>query len=158
MTHTPSRIGGELRDYTKLLAESREQALDRMAEQAIGLGADAVIMVRFQTSMVMSSASEMLAYQAANGIEVRVLRIVHRSGGDVGIAETELRLPEDRVCRHTARAPGCSWLSLVIYGSGSSSSPSDSWLLLAGPARVVTAVGRRRYSRMYESARGRGSR
>ena len=58
-------VGGELSDYTKLLAESREQALDRLAEQAVALGADAVVALRFQTSMVMNGASEMLAYGTA---------------------------------------------------------------------------------------------
>ncbi len=58
-------VGGELGDYTKLLGESREQALDRLAEQAVGLGADAVVALRFQTSMVMNGASEMLAYGTA---------------------------------------------------------------------------------------------
>ena len=58
-------VGGEIGDYTKLLAESREQALDRMAEQAIGLGANAVVAVRFSTSMVMGGAAELLAYGTA---------------------------------------------------------------------------------------------
>lgn len=58
-------IGGELADYTKLLAESREQALDRVVEQARDMGADAVVGLRFQTSMVMNGASEMLAYGTA---------------------------------------------------------------------------------------------
>jgi len=57
--------GGEIRDYTKLLAESREQALDRMAEQAVSLGANAVVAVRFSTSMVMGGAAELLAYGTA---------------------------------------------------------------------------------------------
>jgi len=46
-------VGGEITDYTKLLAESREQALDRMIERASELGADAVIGIRFMTSSVM---------------------------------------------------------------------------------------------------------
>lgn len=57
--------GGEIRDYTKLLAESREQALDRMADQAVSLGANAVVGVRFTTSMVMGGAAELLAYGTA---------------------------------------------------------------------------------------------
>ena len=58
-------VGGEIRDYTKLLAESREQAIDRMVEQAVSLGANAVIGVRFSTSMVMGGAAELLAYGTA---------------------------------------------------------------------------------------------
>ena len=58
-------VGGEVSEYTKLMAEAREQALDRMIEEARGLGADAVISVRFQTSMVMSGAAELLAYGTA---------------------------------------------------------------------------------------------
>jgi uncharacterized protein YbjQ (UPF0145 family) len=58
-------VGGEIRDYTKLLAESREQAIDRMVEQAVGLGANGVVGMRFSTSMVMSAAAELLAYGTA---------------------------------------------------------------------------------------------
>ncbi|MFP6685118.1 MAG: YbjQ family protein [Polyangiaceae bacterium] len=58
-------VGGEISDYTKLLAEAREQALDRMAEQARSLGADGVVAVRFTTSMVMGGAAELLAYGTA---------------------------------------------------------------------------------------------
>ena len=49
-------IGGEVSEYTKLMAEAREQALDRMVAQARELNADAILAVRFQTSMVMSGA------------------------------------------------------------------------------------------------------
>lgn len=62
-------VGGEITNYTKMMAESREQALDRMVEEAQGLGANAVIMVRFSTSMIMTSAAEMLAYGTAVVIE-----------------------------------------------------------------------------------------
>ena len=62
-------VGGEIRDYTKMMAESREQALDRMIEEAEQLGADAVINVRFATSRSMQSASEILAYGTAVLIE-----------------------------------------------------------------------------------------
>jgi uncharacterized protein YbjQ (UPF0145 family) len=62
-------VGGEISDYTKLLAESREQALDRMIERARELGADAVIGVRFMTSSVMQGAAELLAYGTAVRIE-----------------------------------------------------------------------------------------
>lgn len=62
-------VGGEIRDYTKMMAESREQALDRMIEEAEGLGANAIISVRFTTSMIMQSASEILAYGTAVIVE-----------------------------------------------------------------------------------------
>ncbi|MEE8470588.1 MAG: YbjQ family protein [Dehalococcoidia bacterium] len=55
-------VGGEITDYTKMLAESREQALQRMVEQAEEMGANAIVGTRFVTSMVMSGASELLAY------------------------------------------------------------------------------------------------
>ena len=57
--------GGEVRQYTKLMAESREQALDRMREDATRQGANAVICVRFITSEIMQSAAELLAYGTA---------------------------------------------------------------------------------------------
>ena len=58
-------VGGEIAEYTKLMGESREQAIDRMVAQADALGADAVICVRFTTSMVMSQAAEILAFGTA---------------------------------------------------------------------------------------------
>jgi uncharacterized protein YbjQ (UPF0145 family) len=58
-------VGGEIRDYTKLLAESREQAMDRMTAEAQRLGADAIIGVRFGTSMLMGGAAELLVYGTA---------------------------------------------------------------------------------------------
>lgn len=57
--------GGEIREYTKMLAEAREQAIDRMVEEAQVLGADAVVALRFQTAEVMSGAAEMLCYGTA---------------------------------------------------------------------------------------------
>ncbi len=57
--------GGEVYEYTKMLAEAREQAVDRMVEEAQALDADAIVGVRFQTSMVMSGAAEMLCYGTA---------------------------------------------------------------------------------------------
>ncbi len=57
--------GGEVHEYTKMLAEAREQAVDRMIEEAQALGADAVVGLRFQTSTVMSGAAEMLCYGTA---------------------------------------------------------------------------------------------
>ena len=62
-------VGGEVSDYTKMMAESREQALDRMVEDAENQGANAILQVRFATSMVMQSASEMLAYGTAVVVE-----------------------------------------------------------------------------------------
>lgn len=62
-------VGGEIRDYTKMMAESREQSIDRMVEEAKGLGANAIINVRFTTSMIMQNASEILAYGTAVIIE-----------------------------------------------------------------------------------------
>ncbi|MDX1389664.1 MAG: YbjQ family protein [Acidobacteriota bacterium] len=55
-------VGGEIEEYTKMMAESREQALDRMVSDATALGANAVIDVRFSTSYVMGMAAEILAY------------------------------------------------------------------------------------------------
>ena len=62
-------VGGEVSEYTKLLAESREQALDRMVEDARSLGANAVIEIRFTTSMLMGGAAELLAFGTAVVIE-----------------------------------------------------------------------------------------
>ncbi len=58
-------VGGEITEYTKLMADAREQAIDRMIADAERIGADAVINVRFTTSAVMQSASEILAYGTA---------------------------------------------------------------------------------------------
>tara|TARA_Y100000591_G_C21337019_1_gene453018 strand:- start:100 stop:420 length:321 start_codon:yes stop_codon:yes gene_type:complete len=58
-------VGGEIEEYTRLQAQSREQALQRMINDAENLGADAIINVRFTTSMLMQGASEMLAYGTA---------------------------------------------------------------------------------------------
>jgi len=58
-------VGGEINEYTKLMAESREQAIDRMVEEAQMLGADAIINVRFTTSMITQGAAELLAYGTA---------------------------------------------------------------------------------------------
>ena len=57
--------GGEIKEYTEMLAESREIALKRMREKAETLGADAVINVRFMTSAIMGGAAEILAYGTA---------------------------------------------------------------------------------------------
>ena len=58
-------VGGEIIEYTKLLAEAREQALDRMIANAQREGADAIVCVRFTTSMVMANCAEILAYGTA---------------------------------------------------------------------------------------------
>lgn len=58
-------VGGEITEYTILLAKSRDQAIERMLRDAQELGADAVINVRFQTAMVMQGCSEILAYGTA---------------------------------------------------------------------------------------------
>ncbi|HIE91495.1 MAG TPA: YbjQ family protein [Acidobacteria bacterium] len=62
-------VGGEVAEYTKLLGESREQALDRMVEEATELGANGIISVRFSTSMIMGAAAELLAYGTAVVLE-----------------------------------------------------------------------------------------
>ena len=58
-------VGGEISEYTKLQAEAREEALQRMEEDAARLGADAIVNVRISTSMIMQGASEILAYGTA---------------------------------------------------------------------------------------------
>lgn len=58
-------VGGEISEYTKMLAESREQAIDRMIADAIKLEADGIVCVRFTTSTVMKGAAELLAYGTA---------------------------------------------------------------------------------------------
>lgn len=62
-------VGGEITDYTKLLAESREQSLDRMIADAHRLGANAVVGARFATSVLMGGAAELLAYGTAVVVE-----------------------------------------------------------------------------------------
>ncbi len=62
-------VGGEITDYTKMMAESREQAIDRMVEEAEKLGANAIVGVGFSTSMMMSMASEIMVYGTAVVVE-----------------------------------------------------------------------------------------
>jgi len=62
MAGLSSLVGGEIVDYTKMMAEAREQAIQRMVEDAEKKGANAVVSMRFTTSMIMSNASEILAY------------------------------------------------------------------------------------------------
>lgn len=62
-------VGGEIEEYTKMMGEAREQALDRMTAEAVSLGADAVTDVRFATSYLMGGAAEILAY--GNAVKLR---------------------------------------------------------------------------------------
>lgn len=62
-------VGGEIEDYTKMMAESREQSIDRMIKEAEELGANAIVGVRFATSEMMQFASEILVYGTAVIIE-----------------------------------------------------------------------------------------
>lgn len=62
-------LGGEIQEYTKLMGESREQALDRMINEAKALGANAITDVRFSTSYIMQNAAEILVYGTAVYVE-----------------------------------------------------------------------------------------
>ena len=62
-------VGGEIADYTKMMAESREQAIDRMIEDAQKMGANAIVSMSFSTQMVMGGATEILAYGTAVVVE-----------------------------------------------------------------------------------------
>jgi len=64
-----SLIGGELEEYTKMIAESREQAMDRMKQVAETRGANAIVTVRFASTSLMQGAAEILAYGTAVVIE-----------------------------------------------------------------------------------------
>ena len=63
--HFQNLVGGEVQQYTKLLAEAREQALDRMIAQARARGADAILGVRFSSSEIAAGAAEVLVYGTA---------------------------------------------------------------------------------------------
>ena len=65
MAKLKNLVGGEVTEYTKLLAESREQALDRMVEEARARGADSIVGLRFMSSDIGDDAAEMLAYGTA---------------------------------------------------------------------------------------------
>ncbi|MBM4117122.1 YbjQ family protein [bacterium] len=69
MAHMKNLIGGEVTEYTKMIAESREQALDRLSAEAEELGANAVLCLRFASSEIMPGASELLAYGTAVRVE-----------------------------------------------------------------------------------------
>lgn len=62
-------VGGEIAEYTKMMAEAREQAIDRMIDEAKELGGNAVVGTRFMTSMLMAGAAELLAYGTAVVLE-----------------------------------------------------------------------------------------
>jgi uncharacterized protein YbjQ (UPF0145 family) len=62
-------VGGEIEEYTKMMGEAREQALDRMVAEAVALGADAVTDVRLATAYLMGGAAEILAY--GNAVKLR---------------------------------------------------------------------------------------
>ena len=64
-------VGGEIHEYGKLLAESREQAVDRMMSKAVNLGANGIVSMRFSTSVVMGGAAEVMAYGTAVILEER---------------------------------------------------------------------------------------
>lgn len=69
MASLKNLVGGELKGYTQLLQESRQQALDRMVDQARQLGANAIVNVRFSTSSIAQGAAELYAYGTAVRIE-----------------------------------------------------------------------------------------
>ena len=62
-------VGGEVHEYAKLIAESREQSLDRMMDEALALGANAIVATRFTTSVMMGGAAELLAIGTAVVVE-----------------------------------------------------------------------------------------
>ncbi|MEE8329502.1 MAG: YbjQ family protein [Thermodesulfovibrionia bacterium] len=69
MASLKNLVGGELKGYTELLHDSRQQATDRMVEQARQLGANAVVNVRFATSAIAQGASELYVYGTAVRVE-----------------------------------------------------------------------------------------
>jgi len=58
-------VGGEIKDYTRMLSQARDQAIERMVKEAGNVGANAIVGVRFTTSQTMSGAAEILAYGTA---------------------------------------------------------------------------------------------
>lgn len=62
-------VGGEVEEYTKLMAEAREQSIDRMVEEARSLGANAIVGIKFSTTEVMNRAAEILVYGTAVVVE-----------------------------------------------------------------------------------------
>ncbi|MDE0072680.1 MAG: YbjQ family protein [Gammaproteobacteria bacterium] len=62
-------VGGEIHEYTKMMAEAREQAIDRMASEAAAFGANAILSVRFSTSYIMGGSAEIVVYGSAVQVE-----------------------------------------------------------------------------------------
>lgn len=62
-------VGGEIHEYAKLIAEAREQSIDRMCQEAESMGANAVVAVRFTTSVIVGGAAELLAVGTAVVVE-----------------------------------------------------------------------------------------
>jgi len=69
MAQLRNLVGGEVSDYTKMIAEAREQSLDRLIAEAESMGANAVTGLRFSTSYIMAGSAELLAYGTAVVIE-----------------------------------------------------------------------------------------
>ena len=69
MAFLKNLVGGELAEYTEVIAKSREQAMDRMTEEARALGADAIVGIRFETSHITQHAAEIMAYGTAVVVE-----------------------------------------------------------------------------------------
>ena len=70
-----SMIGGEIEEYTKMMAEAREQAIDRMVADAINLGANGIVGIRFTTSTVLQGAAELVAYGTGVKLKNRAKKI-----------------------------------------------------------------------------------
>jgi uncharacterized protein YbjQ (UPF0145 family) len=64
-----SIVGGEIHEYAKLIAESREQSIDRMVDEAAAIGANAIVATRFTTSVIIGGAAELLAVGTAVVVE-----------------------------------------------------------------------------------------
>ena len=75
-----SLVGGEIHEYTQLLEETRRQALDRMVRNATAMGANAVVMMRFDSSEIGQTMSEIVAYGTAVILEPESLRVGARCG------------------------------------------------------------------------------
>ncbi|MYH10721.1 MAG: YbjQ family protein, partial [Gemmatimonadales bacterium] len=62
-------VGGEIQEYTKMMAEAREQAVDRMEAEAAAAGANAILCVRFSTSYILGGTAEIVVYGSAVKVE-----------------------------------------------------------------------------------------
>ena len=69
MARLKNVVGGEVMEYTKMIAECREQALDRLVDEAMVEGANAIVAIRFTSTEIMEGASELLAYGTAVVVE-----------------------------------------------------------------------------------------